>query len=129
MYSTSSSSFPTFHHFPVVSAKVQHFVYSVQFSRAAFALQWMRAVSYLHFQKRFEIPCVPDEFPFAIKTSALFLVPVWHGIAFSSVMVLGFDSPVSKMHSMFLAFKMCAVLEEDDDDAVEDGLRVAFRME
>jgi hypothetical protein len=29
---------------------------------------------------------------------------------------------------MFLAFEMCALLEEDDD-AAEDGLRVAFRME
>ena len=33
------------------------------------------------------------------------------------------------MHSMFLAFEICMVLEEDNDDAAEDGLRVAFRME
>ena len=129
MYSTSSSSFPTFHHFPVISAKVQHFVYSVQFSRTVFALQWMRAVGYLHFQKRFGIPCVPDEFLSPSKHLLFSWCLFGMELRFRPLWCLDLIPRFSKMHSMFLAFKMCTVLEEDDGDAVEDGSRVAFRME
>lgn len=72
----------------------------------------------MHFQNEFGIHCVPDEFPSPSKHLLSSVVIVWHGAVFSSFLVLEFDSPVSKMHSMFLAFDRCVRVEEDDDDAM-----------
>jgi len=69
-------------------------VYLCSIFTRIFALQWMRGVGYLHFQNGFGIHCVPDEFPSPSKHLLFSVVLVWHGIAFSSFMVLEFDSPV-----------------------------------